>query len=280
MINYAVFIITHGRPDNQKTLETLMRLKFTGSWYLVLDNLDETIDAYINNYGKEHIIIFDKPKYLYSTDCGLHKPFPKFAVFARNAVEDIAVELGLDYFMVFDDDITNFRARFIEDGSLKSIPLYNCIDDAFMACINFMQSTNIHCTGFGFCNVYRSGIRGLFNETPRIRLCAGAFIRDTKVKVNWRLNMVEDLITSLDHNRVGDVWLQLLPVQIDVLISEGVVEGGNSDAYNKFDNFTMNFLPTIVYPDCNFVKYRKNKWITALDACKSMPKIISHKYRH
>ena len=45
MINYAVFIITHGRPDNQKTLETLMRLKFTGSWYLVLDNLDETIDT-------------------------------------------------------------------------------------------------------------------------------------------------------------------------------------------------------------------------------------------
>lgn len=279
MYKTAVFIITHGRPFNQRTLQTLTSFSYTGKVYLVLDDEDTTIDDYVKTYGTDSILVFNKEKYINETDTGLHRPYRKFAVFARNAVEDLAVELGLDYFMVFDDDITNFRIRYDENGSLKSCSLSGIIDDVFESCIKFMADTGIHCTSFGFCNVYRSGVECLYTENSRNRLCAEAFIRDTKIRVHWRLNMVEDLITSLDYNRMGDVWLQLLPVQVEILMSEGAVEGGNSDAYNDFGLYRLNFMPTIAYPDCNVVKFHNGKWRTTLSAVNSVPKIVSSKCR-
>lgn len=276
----AIFIITHGRPFNQRTLQTLHNLGYKGKIYLVLDDEDNTIDDYVKTYGADNILVFNKEHYINTTDTGLHEPYRKFAVFARNAVEDLALDLELDYFMVFDDDITNFRIRYDLNGSLKSFSLCGIIDDVFNLCIEFMKSTGIHCTSFGFCNVYRSGVEGLYTESSRNRLCAEAFIRDTKIKVDWRLNMVEDLITSLDYNRKGDVWLQLLPVQVEILMSEGVVAGGNSDAYNDFGLYRLNFMPTISYPDCNVVKFHNGKWKTTLSEKYSMPKLISSNYKH
>ena len=276
--NFAVFIITHGRPHNQKTLQLLVEMNYTGKVYLVVDDQDNTVDEYKALYG-DKVVVFSKDTYVAYTDTGLHTPFKKFAVFARNAVEDLAVLLGLDYFMVFDDDIINLRIRYDIDGSLKSRKLTGIIDDVFNACIRFMENSNLHCTSFGFCNVYRSGVECLYKENSRNRLCAEAFIRDTKIKVDWRLNMVEDLITSLDYNRAGIPWLQIIPVQVEICMSEGTVEGGNSEAYNNFGLFRLNFMPTIAYPDCNKVTFHHNKWHTTLSAKHSVPKIISASFK-
>lgn len=277
--DFAVFIITHGRPNNQKTLNLLLSMGYTGKYYLVIDDLDDTRDEYYLRYDSENIIVFHKYDYINSTDTGLSVPIINFAVFARNAVEDIAVELGLDYFMVFDDDITNFRIRYDDSGSLKSRSLYGIIDEVFEDCIQFMADADICCTSFGFCNVYRSGVSALYIENSRNRLCAEAFIRSTKVKFDWRLNTVEDLITSIVYNRMGYPLLQLLPVQVEIQMSEGAVAGGNSDAYNDVGLFKLNFMPTIIYPDCNKMSYVNNKWRTTLNAECSVPKIVSSTYR-
>ncbi len=39
--DFAVFILTHGRPDTIRTLDTLKRGNYTGKWYLVIDNEDK-----------------------------------------------------------------------------------------------------------------------------------------------------------------------------------------------------------------------------------------------
>lgn len=44
--DFVVFIITHKRPDNQITYKTLKRGKYTGKIIFVLDDGDDTIDAY------------------------------------------------------------------------------------------------------------------------------------------------------------------------------------------------------------------------------------------
>ena len=276
--NFAVFIITHGRPNNQKTLNLLNEMGYTGPVYLVIDDEDETGEEYREKYPNQ-VICFNKESYVANTDTGLHIPFKKFAVFARNAVEDIAREMGFAYFMVLDDDIINLRIRYDVDGSLKSRKLTGIIDEVFIACIKFMNNSGLHCTSFGFCNVYRSGVSCLYEENPRSRLCAEAFIRDTKIRVNWRLNMVEDLITSLDYIRAGMPWLQLVPIQVEICMSEGAVEGGNSEAYNNFGLFRLNFMPTIAYPDCNKVTFHHNKWHTTLASKYSVPKIISASFK-
>ena len=58
--DFVVFIITHKRPDNQITYKTLKRGNYTGKIIFVLDDGDDTIDAYCEKYGKENIQVFHK----------------------------------------------------------------------------------------------------------------------------------------------------------------------------------------------------------------------------
>ena len=56
--NFAVFILTHGRPDNIKTLKTLKNCGYTGKIYYIVDNEDKTIKNYQDNYGVDNVKIF------------------------------------------------------------------------------------------------------------------------------------------------------------------------------------------------------------------------------
>ena len=51
--SFAIFILTHGRPDKVLTLTLLEKCNYTGKWYLVIDNEDKTADRYYELYGKE-----------------------------------------------------------------------------------------------------------------------------------------------------------------------------------------------------------------------------------
>ena len=273
---FAVFILTHGRPHNQVTLETLRRLGYTGKVYLVVDNQDETLTEYANIY--EDVICFNKEIFINDTETGLSLPEPKFAVFARNAIEDIALYDGYDAFMMLDDDITNIRVRFPDGNRLKSYSLKSCFNEVIDLCVEYVINQQIACMGLGFCNLYIGGIENFEKENPRQRLCAEAFIRNTKYTVKWRLNMVEDLITSIDGAVNNQVWFQFLPLQVDIRMSEGVVDGGNSDVYRKLGKFKVNFMPIIAYPSSNIMRYGKDWAVTTTpDTC--VPKIISSSYR-
>ena len=58
--NFAIFILTHGRPNNVITYETLKYSGYTGKTYIVVDDQDETLNEYFKNFDKEQIIVFNK----------------------------------------------------------------------------------------------------------------------------------------------------------------------------------------------------------------------------
>ena len=66
--DFAVFILTHGRPDNVVTLETLRKANYTGKIYFIIDNEDKTADKYIQNFGADKVKIFDKKYYADQVD--------------------------------------------------------------------------------------------------------------------------------------------------------------------------------------------------------------------
>ena len=279
MNNFTIYILTHGRPHDQLTVQTLKRLGCTKEWFLVLDNQDETIQEYIDTWGADRIIVFDKNLVMARTDTGLKEPVPKFAVFARNAIECIASNRFDRTFLMLDDDITNIRARVLEGDSLKSVQLDGVFDEVIDAACQYVIDADIQCMGLGFCNLYMGGKVSFETENPRQRLCAEAFLRNGAHFVKWRLNMVEDLITSIDGSQRGATWFQFLPLQVDIRMSEGVVEGGNSDAYREFGKYRIGFMPVIAYPSCNAVKYSKGRWATTTTPSNSVPKIISGRYK-
>ena len=103
--NFAVFILTHGRPDNVKTYATLNKSGYTGEIYFIVDNEDKTIDKYIKNFGEHRVKVFDKKAMADKTDEGNNFDNRKVIIHARNACFYIAKELGIKYFIQLDDTI-------------------------------------------------------------------------------------------------------------------------------------------------------------------------------
>lgn len=277
-MKYAVFILSHGRPHYQLTLDTLIRCGYSGDWYIVVDNLDKTVQEYKDLYG-EHILVFDKLEYVRRTECGLAEPKINFAVFARNAIEDLAVQLGYQYFIMMDDDLTKFRYRYDDDGHFRSLTITDNLDEVFNSYVEYLHTANVACLCFGVHNNYMRGTDMLYIESPRLRLCFTVYFRNTSFKVDWLLNMCEDRITSIAHGRDGQVWLQLLQVQVDTVPIGGEVEGGNSEVYRSVDKFQQTFFPVVIFPDCNYCTMWKGKWITSLHLENVCPKIIGGEYK-
>ena len=50
--DFCIFILTHGRPDNLITLNTLKQCGYTGNYYLVIDNEDKRANEYFEKSRK------------------------------------------------------------------------------------------------------------------------------------------------------------------------------------------------------------------------------------
>lgn len=283
MINdFAVFILTHGRPNNQHTLQALKKAGYTGKIYLVVDDLDKTIDEYKKMYG-ESVIVFDKMKYVAIHETGVLKPHINFASFARNAIEDMAKDMELSYFAMVDDDLTKFRFRYEEDNKLKSLNVKD-MDRVLMHYIDFMEQGNIPTLSLASQFRFIGGINNIAPiNSSKWRLALTFYIRSTKTKVVWKSNICEDRITCMLSNREGFVWLQLPFVQLDTKEMHGINDGGNSDTYREITDFYRIFFTEVFVPDCNIAMYwsRNNGWVNKVPDWNTLcPMIISDKYKH
>ena len=57
--DFVVFILTHGRVDNQYTYCSLCKQGYTGRCVFVLDNEDEQVEEYKRRYGADNCYVFD-----------------------------------------------------------------------------------------------------------------------------------------------------------------------------------------------------------------------------
>ena len=280
MNDFAIFILTHGRPHNQDTRSALRRAGYTGKIYIVLDNLDETINEYRQLYSD--VIVFDKMKYVESSETGVSKPHIKFALFARNAIEDIAQEKGLLYFAMVDDDLTKFRFRYEEDGKLRSLEVKN-MDKLLELYTEFMETGNVNTISLASQFNFVGGVGSVpAINSMKLRMCFNFYIRSTKIKVNWKSNICHDRITSILSNRDGLIWLQLPFVQYDMRELHGINEGGNSDVYREITDFYRIFFSVVFLPDCNYAMHwkRNNGWVNKVPDYNALcPMIISDNYK-
>ena len=109
--DYAVFIVSHKRPDKIYTLSILEKCWYTGDTYIVIDDEDDTVEQYKEIHW-DSLIVFDKKKASECTDTYDNQKKLRGLVYARNAMFDIAKERGYDYFLVLDDDYTEFSIRY------------------------------------------------------------------------------------------------------------------------------------------------------------------------
>ena len=279
--DFAVFICTHGRPNKQHTYNTLRHCGYTGTIYFIVDNTDNTIQDYIDNYGVDNIFVFDKNYYINSDkyDNGDNVLHDKCIVYAKRAVEDIAKSMSLKYFAISDDDITNFVIRYPNKSKLSTYPITN-LDLILDNYINILYN-NVAGIGFGYSKSYFKGYRTFdYTQLSNRSMPYQFVIRNADIDVVWSSWFGEDDITELCSSSLGKVWLSIPYVmQVMKTIGNTNTEGGMVDVYKQFDTFKLNFNIVKYCPGKTRMMYYNNKFTVAKKVINCFPKIISEVYK-
>ena len=165
--DFCVFILTHGRPDGVLTKKTLDKCGYTGMVYFVLDDEDKTVDRYVENYGVDNIIIFNKKEIADSIDEGNNFDNRKVIVHARNACFEIAKKIGVTYFLQLDDDYYEFNYKFLDS---KGACMPKNIDIIFDLMIEFYKKINSKSIAFSQTGDFIGGIdngKGVYRFSKR-----------------------------------------------------------------------------------------------------------------
>lgn len=156
MKRFAVFILSHGRANTISTFAALRRHGYTGDMFVVIDNEDDQEYIYRQKFGNA-IIQFDKRDYVPKTDLGDLDDDRRIGVLARNFIQDKAQEMGYQYHLQLDDDISGFCFRYADGEKLKAIPI-NHIDSFLDAVLDYMDNAPFTSLSFGIGAYFIGGV--------------------------------------------------------------------------------------------------------------------------
>lgn len=240
---FACFILTHGRPDNQKTLHTLRAFGYTGKIYLIVDNEDASLDEYKAKY--KDVIVFDKEKAAQETDKGDIIQKKNVVVFARNMCHKIASELGLDYFCELDDDYNVFRYRYIEGATLKDMKIES-IEPIFDCYLDFLDKSK----ALAVCFAQTGDLIGGARDFPRIQCIRKAmnvfFCRTNRpFKFMGRINEDVNAYVTLGHK--GNLFFTLGDISVNQEVTQKS-DGGLTDSYLENGTYMKSFYTVMMCP--------------------------------
>lgn len=278
--DFAVFILSHGRPNKVITTKTLEKCGYSGKWYIVVDNEDSTISEYQSLYGTDKIIIFDKLKSSKTFDTFDLSDNRKTIVYARNECFNIAKSLGLKYFLELDDDYCRFEYRYEENEKLMTQLITN-LDEVVDAMIDFLCDTNACSVAFAQGGDLIGGKDGPRFKKKLIRKAMNSFFccTDKPFKFVGRIN--EDVNTYTTLGSRGDLFFTLTILDLVQLPTQSN-SGGMSDVYLDLGTYTKSFYSVMTAPSCVKIDmmgtshkriHHKIEW----DNC--CPKIISDRFK-
>ena len=272
----AIFILSHQRADRVETYSTLESSGANmDNVFVVIDDEDTQHTSYLERFG-EHLIVFNKQIYVETVDTLETAKLRASAVYARNAVEDIARCKVLDAFVVFDDDITNLRFRWIEDDKAKSLKLNTKLDDVLNLYMEYLVSSNIATISFEHCMFYLGGISA--DKISNERWTYQIHFRNTKFPVDWISIINEDIITEISTAVRGYVWWSL-PHVVYEAIAMNDKSGGVKDTYDALSDIKRAILAVVSNPSCCKVGYSHGKIRILQDKKSSYPMVVSSRYK-
>lgn len=276
---FVVFILSHGRPNNIYTLKALKKWNYTGDYYIVCDNEDNTIDTYYKNFGRDRVIVFDKLAISKTFDTFDLSEDRRTIVYARNACFDIAKKLGYQYFLELDDDYKEFQFRFPQDNKLKLIyPL--SLDDVFDAMLDYYKSIDAKTIAFAQGGDFIGGLESRYSQKV-LRKAMNTFFCDIDRPFKFIGRINEDVNTYCLLGSQGDLFLTITDMMINQVDTQQN-DGGMSNIYNSLGTYNKSFYTIICNPssvkinimgDKHYRVHHSVNWET------TVPKIISSKFK-
>tara|TARA_R110000824_G_scaffold193230_1_gene375616 strand:- start:9949 stop:10785 length:837 start_codon:yes stop_codon:yes gene_type:complete len=236
--DFAVFILTHGRPNNVITKKTLDRCGYTGKIFYVIDNEDKTIDEYIKNFGIENVKIFDKKTMADKIDEGNNFDERRTITHARNACFEIAKELDIKYFIELDDDYYYFGYR----GEKGAVKISN-INKVFKTFVEFLKNSKCKTIAFSQGGDHIGGFSGLKLK----RKAMNSFICSTDNDFRFIGSMNEDVNTYTTLSSRGFLFFTFTGVQLDQKDTQSQ-NSGITDMYLLYGTYCKSFTTVMMMP--------------------------------
>lgn len=241
---FAIFILTHGRPNDQVTLETLKETGYTGKVYLIIDDEDKTADEYFEKYG-DIVIQFNKAKAGELFDIADTRTDRRATVFARMQSFNIAKELGLDYFMQMDDDYNFFKYRWVEDGRIQSADIRS-MDRVIEAMIDFLEDTGATSVAMSQGGDHIGGLY-LKQHVPLLRKAMNTWLFRTDTEIEFLGRMNDDVNTYVVHGSRGRLFFTSTALHSNVVQTQAVA-GGMTEMYLATGTYMKSMYTVMMHP--------------------------------
>lgn len=278
--DFAVFILSHGRPDNVITLKTLQKANYAGRWYIVIDNEDNKADEYYKEFG-DKVVMFDKLEISKKFDTADLSQERRTVVYARNACFEIAEQMGLNYFLELDDDYDKFSYRKEIDGLLTQRVDVKQADRMFECMIDFLEQTNALTVAFGQGGDYIGGLNsGLFKAQVK-RKAMNTFFCSVKRPFKFVGRINEDVNTYVLYGSRGGLFLTIRDVMINQLETQSN-KGGMTDVYLDSGTYLKSFYSVMMCPSCVKISRMGNtnrRIHHIINWNYAVPKILNEKYQ-
>ena len=276
--NFAVFILSHGRAKNVKTLKALEKSNYDGKTYIICDDEDDQIDDY-KKLGKE-VIVFDKKEEMKHTDTEDNFKDHRLVVYARNKCHSIAKTLGLEYFLELDDDYTEICFRY-KDG--KHLRAKNCsnANRLFDAMLDFLDKSGALTVAMSQAGDFIGGAENGKLDKGIDRKAMNSFFcrNDRPFKFYGSTN--EDVNSYIINGMKGNLMFTIYKPSI-IQTATQQNKGGLTDIYLDNGTYVKSFYSVIAEPSCARVAIMNTKnprihhKILWNNCC---PKIIDEKYK-
>ena len=280
--DFAAFILTHGRPNDVITYNSLKKSGYTGRIYFIIDNEDDKINEYYKNFGKENVIVFDKLKISKTFDEADNFKDRKSIVYARNACFDIAKDLGIKYFIQLDDDYTTFRFASNEKQEYitKNAAIEN-LDNIFNAMLNFYKSTNIKSIAMAQGGDFIGGEGSAVWRQKLARKCMNSFICSTDRPFQFIGRINEDVNNYTRNASVGQLFFTTAFVRLEQKQTQSS-KGGMTEMYLNNGTYVKSFYSVLFHPSgvsIALMGHKNNRLHHKVKWNNTTPKILDEKYK-
>ena len=281
--DFAVFILTHGRPNNVKTLATLKKCGYTGKIYFIVDNEDKTISEYQKNFGIEYVKVFDKKAMADEVDEGNNFDERRTITHARNACFKIAKEIGITYFIQLDDDYTAFEWRYeSKDGKKLLVHKITNIDTIFILYLDFYKKTNFKSIAFAQGGDFIGGVENPYaKKRPLLRKCMNSFFCSTDREFQFIGAMNEDVNTYTTLGNRG-ILFGTIPMISLVQTATQSNKSGITDMYLRFGTYCKAFTTVMMHPSgvkVSMMNSNNPRIHHSINWGATTPMIIDEKYK-
>lgn len=256
--DFATFILTYGRADKVYTYESLREQGYTGEIYFVCSDDDKTVPRYKELYG-DKVFVFSKDDYKGKFDIGDNFNDDRVVVYARNAIFDIAKELGFHYFLILDDDYKAFGYSHNSKGGYQTkMKHIKSLDKSFDFLLDYFKKTNAKtlciAQGGDFIGGGESGVfkKKLLRKAMNFFICSV----NRPFEVLGRIN--EDCTTYVRWGQVGDLYQTIVDLRLWQLETQSN-SGGLTEFYLDGGTYVKSFYTVMFAPSCTKVTLMGNK---------------------